>query len=66
MAWEGEFFILYIGYGTFRECGGTGFIPYPIIFPETGKAVLLMSNIENVREIFQETSENINRGYIAP
>ena len=42
---------------SFKECGGTGFTIYSVIFPETGKGVLLMSNSDNEGGIFKELLE---------
>lgn len=45
------------GYAAFKECRGTGFIHYSVLFPETGKGVLLMSNSDNAGGIFKELLE---------
>ena len=42
------------GNGFFKEGRGTGFYHYSILFPESGKGVLVMSNSENTGIIFPE------------
>ncbi|MAZ27062.1 MAG: XRE family transcriptional regulator [Cytophagaceae bacterium] len=42
------------GKGVFKEGGGDGFIHYSILFPETGKGILIMTNSANSRGIFKE------------
>lgn len=45
------------GYGAFKECRGIGFIHYSVLFPQTGKGVLLMSNSDNAAGIYRELLE---------
>ena len=45
------------GIGFFKEGRGTGFHHYSILFPESGKGVLIMSNSENTGIIYKELLE---------
>ena len=45
------------GTGFFKEGRGSGFHHYSILFPESGKGVLIMSNSENTGIIFKELLE---------
>ncbi|PTB96465.1 XRE family transcriptional regulator [Marivirga lumbricoides] len=45
------------GFGAFKEGHGDGFQHYSIIFPETGKGVVIMTNSDNGESIFKELLE---------
>ncbi|MBK6265648.1 beta-lactamase family protein [Marivirga sp. S37H4] len=45
------------GFGAFKEGHGDGFQHYSIIFPDSGKGVLIMSNSDNAESIFKELLE---------
>ncbi len=45
------------GWAAFKEGGGSGFKHYSVVFPETGKGVLIMTNSENAGGIFKELME---------
>lgn len=45
------------GFGAFKECHGNGFQHYSIIFPETGKGIMIMTNSDNGESIFKELLE---------
>ncbi len=46
------------GTGFFKEGRGSGFHHYSILFPESGKGVLIMSNSENTGIIYKALLEN--------
>ncbi|WP_224483164.1 serine hydrolase [Robertkochia aurantiaca] len=41
------------GKGVFKEGHGNGFQHYSILFPETGKGIMIMSNSDNAESIFK-------------
>jgi D-alanyl-D-alanine-carboxypeptidase/D-alanyl-D-alanine-endopeptidase len=45
------------GTGAFKEGHGDGFQHYSIIFPGTGKGILIMSNSDNAESIFKQLLE---------
>lgn len=45
------------GFGAFKEGHGDGFQHYSIIFPQTGKGIIIMSNSDNAESIFKELLE---------
>ena len=45
------------GIGVFKEGHGNGFQHYSILFPETGKGILIMTNSDNGESIFKELLE---------
>ncbi len=45
------------GKGVFKEGHGNGFQHYSILFPETGKGIMLMVNSDNGESIFKELLE---------
>lgn len=46
------------GTGAFKEGHGDGFQHYSIIFPKTGKGIIIMSNSDNAESIFKELLES--------
>lgn len=46
------------GFGAFKEGHGEGFQHYSIIFPQTGKGIIIMSNSDNAESIFKELLES--------
>ncbi|WP_299536822.1 serine hydrolase [Ulvibacterium sp.] len=45
------------GFGAFKEGHGDGFQHYSVIFPQTGKGILIMANSDNGESIFKELLE---------
>ncbi|MGB5818533.1 MAG: serine hydrolase [Saonia sp.] len=45
------------GQGVFKEGHGDGFQHYSIIFPQTGKGIMIMTNSDNGESIFKELLE---------
>lgn len=45
------------GFGAFKEGHGDGFQHYSVIFPQTGKGILIMTNSDNGESIFKELLE---------
>ncbi len=45
------------GIAAFKEGHGDGFQHYSIIFPQTGKGIIIMSNSDNAESIFKELLE---------
>lgn len=45
------------GTGAFKEGHGSGFQHYSIVFPETGKGIIIMTNSDNGEGIFKELLE---------
>ena len=45
------------GKGVFKEGNGSGFQHYSILFPDTGKGLMIMTNSVNGNSIFEELSD---------
>ena len=45
------------GKGAFKECHGDGFQHYSILFPETGKGIMIMTNSDNGESSYKELLE---------
>jgi len=45
------------GFGAFKEGHGDGFQHYSVIFPKSGKGILMMTNSDNGESIFKELLE---------
>lgn len=54
------------GWAAFKEGYGSGFQHHSVIFPEAGKAVLMMTNSENAGGIFKELLEVSIRDIYTP
>jgi len=45
------------GKAVFKEGHGSGFVHHSVLFPETGKGIMIMTNFENGNSIFKELLE---------
>ena len=45
------------GIGAFKECHGNGFQHYSIVFPDSKKGIMMMTNSDNGEGIFKELLE---------
>lgn len=54
------------GFGAFKEGHGDGFQHYSILFPESGKGILIMTNSDNGEGIFKYVLENAMEDIYTP
>ncbi|MCR9228567.1 MAG: serine hydrolase [Flavobacteriaceae bacterium] len=54
------------GKAVFKEGHGSGFVHHSVLFPETGKGIMIMTNFENGNSIFKELLEVILKDTYTP
>ncbi|SDQ76003.1 serine hydrolase [Flagellimonas zhangzhouensis] len=54
------------GKAVFKEGHGSGFVHHSVLFPETGKGVMIMTNFEKGNSIFKEILEVVMKDVYTP